>query len=778
MTVTTNTLGTNTAEIVISGTGESFLNVNSAVSSALTSRGWTLVPDSLITNTVTALNGTTVTTGTTGLVVGMPIKFGTTSNNISSGTTYYVLTIGSGVITISTSNVVQNSGATAYTVSGSNVTGLTITMTSQVNGAVALTGNSTNFAQRAFYAPNLSGSDYKYIVVNFMDLTIDTGTAVSQTSVGGRNIMSLTNTAYRFNHYNNVSFPRDSYFYSNTTPTVGYQIPITPSFALSVATGAISSGNFGTLILPATSQGYALYPGQVLTAYSTQYNVYAVATVSTYTDTTATVVINSPFWSPINATATSAWYLMNFGLNYNQTTAPAYVYINATARNVCIQCRNTDGTWQDWTAVTELENPLSLSNNWGLTTGYMIGNSGYTINANNGTGFEIFSPIGTASNRLAQTLSSSFVAPVGQAAIRSTPVTSSNIAGKYCIFTGPFSVPSTNYSVAKTGATASQLSKLITPLGEVGYMTTVRKSLLNGFQILSGTVGQATTAEVALVYYKGISDLMPTQTLVAGGSKHWAVSCSLVTDIHPSSNITTALMDTRADNIEGMFTQNAGWNATNLQPLTFGPLASYKDMSQFRGQQPTTMGRLYGLKAVTSNLGPTTTISIKVDASGFTSTSGSATDHFVFSYPSYYVSSTTLPVVDVYMPFIGFIGSATGQLNNYVLNCTATAAGTAITQNTYTFTTTNIILTVNSPVVFTGYVGASGIVVGQTYYVAATVTSGATFTVAATPGGSAITWVSATGLGFTATVGWPVRETINEQNQIRSSQQASVAFPK
>ena len=493
MTVTTNTLGTNTAEIVITGPGESFLNVNTAINSFLTTHGWTLVPDATITVTATALNSTTVTTGTTGLAVGMPIKFGTAAGNVNTTTTYYVLTIGSGVITISTSNVVQNSGATAYTVSGSNLTGLTITVTSQVNGTVGLTGNSTNYGMRGYYAPNLTGADYKYIVVNFADFTIDTGSAIilatgtvtagtySAGSLGGRYFYTISNQAYRFSGYNNVSFPRDSYFYPNATPTVGIQIPLSPTFAWTQTTGNYASGNFGTAYIPTTAQGYTFYPGQTLVAYNSQYNQYALATVNSYNDSVPTLSINNPFWGTLNAASANGWYLMNYGLNYNQTTAPAYIYISATARHVCIQARNTDGTWFDWTAVCELENPLNLGNNWGLTTGYMISNSGFTLNANNGNGFNGY---GNNAQNMANYVNINIAAGslTGNALIRSTPLETSNINGKYCIFTGPFAVPATNNASAKAGRYASQISKLITPLGEIGYVTTTRKSNFESVQ--------------------------------------------------------------------------------------------------------------------------------------------------------------------------------------------------------------------------------------------------------------------------------------------------------
>ena len=68
--------------------------------------------------------------------------------------------------------------------------------------------------------------------------------------------------------------------------------------------------------------------------------------------------------------------------------------------------------------------------------------------------------------------------------------------------------------------------------------------------------------------------------------------------------------------------------------------------------------------------------------------------------------------------------------------------------------------------------------VNTTYYVTASLASGTTFAVAAYPGGSAISWTTVATTSFTVVFGYNGRETINDQNLIRTSQQAAVAFPK
>jgi hypothetical protein len=867
MTVTTNTLGSNSAEIVVQGP-ESWLNVITAVDSFITSHGWSRVPDTVLTVTATATNsvGNLITvSNTTGLVAGMPILFSATLGSIQANTPYYVLAVVTtgvnGAITISTSNVVQNSAAAVLT--QINATGSS-TITVQINNAVALTNNSTNYRQRVYYAPNLTGSVYKYMCINWADLSIDTAQLFTLGSLSGSYYYySGTNTAYRFNHYYNMNYPRSSYFYSNTSPTTGIQIPLYPGFVWTNYSGYYNSGGFGTITL-ATNQGYTFYPNQTLAAYSPSSGHYALATVSSWSDSSGSLTMNNPYFGTTNAGNYTDWILVNYQPSYNfpGNQNPVYIYINATARSCTIQFRDIDGTWQDWNAVCETENPLGLQNNWGLTTGYMISNTGYTEVANGIYGWQASGVAGT--NQLIQQSTASSLS-FGASAYRQTPLTYMNKAQKYVTFTGPFAVP---YSyTARPGSYASQTSKLITPLGEIGYMTTLRRQLFAGVASVSTTAANAVANELATVYFRGAGDLAPTQTSIPGsnpinfllttaasssggtatltfaaqasapfivgqsitvngvtptgfngtytvtactttsvsylnstsgpqstagtiaaasGTKHWAMTPSLLTDIGNESvgyvgssatptnvNITAFLMNTRADTIEGILT-GASINTGSVMEYQ-GVLSSVRDQSQYRTQQPTTLGRLYGLKIVTNGLATINTINIKVDSNGFVSNSGSGTDHLVFSTPSYYQSpplqylSTTNYAT--YIPAL-----ASGNYDTIVRTCTATS-GYSITVSS-AFNSSNGFILSYTPVYFTGNTGTSGIAVNTIYYTNGSYNSGTTFTVSAVPGGTNIYWATTSTLSFTAVFGFNGRESINEQNQIRTSQQAAVAFPK
>jgi hypothetical protein len=63
---------------------------------------------------------------------------------------------------------------------------------------------------------------------------------------------------------------------------------------------------------------------------------------------------------------------------------------------------------------------------------------------------------------------------------------------------------------------------------------------------------------------------------------------------------------------------------------------------QWRTSEPTLLGRIYNMKFVTSTLTPTNVLSIAIDANGFVDSSGVASDHIVFSYPSDYKYDSTV----------------------------------------------------------------------------------------------------------------------------------------
>lgn len=651
MTVTTNLLGANSAELIITGP-EDYRNVAAAVQSFITTKGWNIVPDSTYTSTVTAsssVNNRYTVTTTTGLVVGMPISFsGSTFGGVSPATVYYIFSIPSATeFTISPTSPIQNPLTAAVLVLGT-ATG-TMTITSSLAG---LSSNSTNARQRVYYAYNLSGPIYKYIRLNLIDLTIDTAMVFTVSTNGGQTFYSGTNQAYRFNHYQHTAYPRDYYINNTTSPTSsGTSVSLGgASHTVNTNTG-LSGGlpfNGSNALSFTTNAGWPFYPGQVLMAYSVGSGNYSWFTVSSWTENTGTLVASNVSFATTAGSNRSDWALLYPGtLNYNNSLNPAYVYISCTARHICIQTRHTDGTWNDWISVTEFENPLGLSNgslsttataSWGLTTGYMSGNSGYTINANSGTSQTGLQPpaaagaistlgVGNYGTSLTNNAGSVSNVQWGQ---KTNPSTSMAYYGKWVIFTGPMSVPYTYKS--RSSSFAAQTTKLITPLGEAGVIGALYRQNFSAHYRQTTDIFHVIIDEIGQLFFKGMGDVMSNAPNTAAGTKHFALTPSINIDYGNEGTISNFIQNNLLDTWQGHSTSALTSNTS------YGFFASYRNQSQYSTTQPTPMGRIYQIKYVTTTLSTLNTISIKVDSSGFVSSSGSTTDHLTFCYPSYYQS--------------------------------------------------------------------------------------------------------------------------------------------
>jgi len=138
---------------------------------------------------------------------------------------------------------------------------------------------------------------------------------------------------------------------------------------------ALYNGDSYTFSIPA-GLGETLYPGQFIRLQSKN-NVgeYIDAQVKSHNNVTGQVDIKR--YHGAGTTSDTEWYLLTHSMNYHDTVSPAYVYISASSKHCVIQCKNTNGMWHDFVSVCETENPLSLSDASILTTGYMLGNSGF-----------------------------------------------------------------------------------------------------------------------------------------------------------------------------------------------------------------------------------------------------------------------------------------------------------------------------------------------------------------------------------------------------------------
>jgi hypothetical protein len=798
MSVNTITLGSNSAEIVVTGP-ESYQNVAAAVQSFMTSHGWNLVPD---TTPSSGSNGVTVSDGPplnrylcnsiSGFAVGMPVYFtGTPFGNVSTGITYFIYSISGNYIQLSTISPIQNPGtATVFPLVTSS--GTNLTMFSRISG---LTANSTNARQRVFYAYNLSGLTHKYCRLNLYDLTIDTALSYSY---GGANqgtpFYNANQPASRQCHFQHMSYPRDYYInttisqtatvnggtsvsypgftrnnasantpVSNATNTANYSSGGASSATTVTVTGVVGAifpgqiisgtgvpsntyvtayvsstgvvtvsnafnlqasgtytfynttfGNAPTLGTSGTlsfGSGYGLpvYIGMPVALYSVSSGNYAISTVTQYQDNNSgTLWVDVPYHMTAIGSDYTDWVLLWPGtLNYNNSLNPCYIYISATARHVCIQTRNYDGVWNDWISITEYENPLGINNNisnteatsatnYGLTTGFMSGNSGYIDWINNGLGSPdpTTTMTATTANAYAGYLSATvFTGATGfnstANANSSSPggtrsynpgtyytgriYTSMHKGGKFVTFTGPMSTPYT-YKARVNSAVplAAQTSKLITPFGEAGYLGGLFRQIPQdtSYNIPSASTLLVQWDEVFTMFFKGMGDVMPNALNLPAGTKHIAVTPNITVDVGNTTTTGTVSTDFASFATANLLDQWTGPVVTTGTPgvgyfrqnAPAGPWGSYSNLSANSTSQPTPYGRVYGIKYVTTSLGTLNTIGIKVDASGFTSTTGSSADHIVFSYPSPYNSPDVNTVIG-------------GKSGNALLKPTIAAAG-------------------------------------------------------------------------------------------------------
>jgi hypothetical protein len=161
-------------------------------------------------------------------------------------------------------------------------------------------------------------------------------------------------------------------------------------------------------------------------------------------------------------------------LNYVDDIEPAHVFITATSKHIAIQCRNTTGEWHDFHAVMECENPFAVEDASILTTGYMLGNSGYTRNwaahhnwVYNSQVYNSIDAIGYYNGTTI--LNSGTNGSIGPAVKQQT-------LGKSYLWTGPFSMPSTRKGT--TNHDARIMNSIITPLGQA---KTIGQSAILGY---------------------------------------------------------------------------------------------------------------------------------------------------------------------------------------------------------------------------------------------------------------------------------------------------------
>ena len=501
-----------------------------------------------------------------------------------------------------------------------------------------------NALEKVYTSNNTLGSGVKEIKINAIDLHIQ-----HADSFTGTTTVVATNDCEKVVHNEYLKYPENLFTSTTGSNTFNGSVSqsISPHSSITddkdssnYLTGTIFNSNYNITITAGLA--VTLYKGQFirLVSQNDPKNVYLDAVVDSHDNVTGVVTLK-PFHKGPTSTTETSWYLLTHSMNYDTAINPGYIYISASPKHCVIQCRNTGGYWHDFTAVCETENPLAVDDASILTTGYMLGNSG---NTNHDTTY-------LDTEALSQ-LSASYTAP--------PPATRNNHYNRLRIWTGPFSQPSTRKG--RTGWTG-RLSKITTPLGEVNgclgiSVTTRHTDFVQEYDQPADIDNRFRYNRSTNVHWNSVGDIIPSTYEPVLGN-YWALSGTVVTDLSDETSfsqhsINNVMLDTWA----GTSTVLGPIQSTHGHPYLFvnntyaystqrnaevGQYNTPTQKMQWRTSEPTLLGRIYNMKFVTSTLTPTNVLSIAIDANGFVDSSGVASDHIVFSYPSDYKYDSTTP---------------------------------------------------------------------------------------------------------------------------------------
>ena len=501
-----------------------------------------------------------------------------------------------------------------------------------------------NALEKVYTSNNTLGSGVKEIKINAIDLHIQ-----HADSFTGTTTVVATNDCEKVVHNEYLKYPENLFTSTTGSNTFNGSVSqsISPHSSITddkdssnYLTGTIFNSNYNITITAGLA--VTLYKGQFirLVSQNDPKNVYLDAVVDSHDNVTGVVTLK-PFHKGPTSTTETSWYLLTHSMNYDTAINPGYIYISASSKHCVIQCRNTGGYWHDFTAVCETENPLAVDDASILTTGYMLGNSGNTNHDATYLDTEALSQLSASYTALA-------------------PATRNNHYNRLRIWTGPFSQPSTRKG--RTGWTG-RLSKITTPLGEVNgclgiSVTTRHTDFVQEYDQPADIDNRFRYNISTNVHWNSVGDIIPSTYEPVLGN-YWALSGTVVTDLSDETtfskhSINNVMLDTWA----GTSTVLGPIQSTHGHPYLFvnntyaystqrnaevGQYNTPTQKMQWRTSEPTLLGRIYNMKFVTSTLTPTNVLSIAIDANGFVDSSGVASDHIVFSYPSDYKYDSTTP---------------------------------------------------------------------------------------------------------------------------------------
>lgn len=338
---------------------------------------------------------------------------------------------------------------------------------------------------------------------------------------------------------------------------------------------------------------------------------------------------------------------------YTGVSNPTTIYISASEKHIAIQVKAPDGRYHDYSAVCQVET-VPGSN----VPSRLIGTTAF-MNSRGGSHLNLLQ---TSAYAMAQSYSLYNHAYLGNNTtdfdykqLNLPQYNRTFSSGNYYAVPpseviGPFAIAKTPYG--NTSEAASLGAKLATPFGEAG--------IVGGEQNYGKSLTDPTgTSNVNLsiymfskIYYRGLGDLVPSDTAQYGGSALvFSPYCSVdnmydlneslkshmrISDqfyVNPSSALSSYIPQVRTASTNAYLYGGASG------VLTAGSTNS--GAQNFSGAMM--LGRPYNMLVASTGLLPGSVISADVDSNGFASAGATPKDHLIFAYePSDSVYSNNL----------------------------------------------------------------------------------------------------------------------------------------
>jgi hypothetical protein len=489
-----------------------------------------------------------------------------------------------------------------------------------------------NDLEKVYISSNATGGGTKEIKINALDLHIQMADSFTGTTT-----ITSTNEAERYLNLDHITYPDYAYakVTSESRSTIGYS---------NTSNGNVTNYYYTTFsFFISAGQTNTLYPNQQIKVIdSNNTDNYCYARINSHNNTTGAISATFSLDSNTLWDFTTDTYICIDRLNYVTDIQSAHIFISASDKHIAIQCRNTNGVWHDFTAICETENPLAVEDASILTTGFMLGNSGMVIDAENW-------------NEIDYQGSTNQYQPASQSPPNTVLYRNHHSYGERRQLTGPFSMSSTRKS--RTGHMASIFNEISTPLGSaklIGGQLRMHLDRVNKSQSTSSSYATYNYIETdfeQVAYFRGMGDVIPASFEPVTG-KLWALSGTAICDLGNLTNTNNFYDNEENDNYlisDSYYTKNHDRNfyiTTNLPSTTaigsFESRIEPKQKHSIQTSEPTLLGRIYNMKFLTTGIYPSSIVSVDVDANGFTDTSGTPTDHLVFAVYSNYEPTTTI----------------------------------------------------------------------------------------------------------------------------------------